>query len=66
MTPEPPPVVVEGVGALLSDGTFVPEADIRAAAELVAELCRLIENLPPDVRVQLEAGAVVDKAWRER
>lgn len=57
-----PPVYLEGEGALLPDGTFVPEANIKAAVEAINRLCEWVRSLPPDVRVQLEAMAVVREA----
>lgn len=57
-----PPVYLEGEGALLPDGTFVPEARLKAAVEVVVRMCRWIESLPPEVREQLEAMAAIRKA----
>lgn len=52
-----PPVYLEGEGALLPDGRFVPEAVLKTAVETVMELCRWIEFLPAEARVALEVEA---------
>lgn len=62
MTGREPPVYLEGEGAILPDGRFIPEANIRAAVQVINRLCRWIEALPPDVRVQLEAMVVIREA----
>lgn len=60
MTPHPPPVYLPGHGALLPDGTHVPEAAIARAVEVIAAACALLEALPPQVRVVLEAEAAAE------
>ncbi len=56
------PVYLEGEGAILPDGRFVPEENIRMAVEVINRACQWIESLPPDVRVQLEAMVVINGA----
>lgn len=65
MTRPEPPVVLPDGSAYLPDGTHIPAEAIRRAVEVIARACQWIESLPPEVRVQLEAGAVVNEAWGE-
>ena len=62
MTRPPAPVILPDGSALLPDGTHVPAHAIRRAVDLIAAACAVVEALPPDVRVQLEAEAVVAEA----
>ncbi len=59
---EPSPVYLEGEGAILPDGRFIPEANIKRAVEVINRACQWINALPPDVRVQLEAMVIVNGA----
>lgn len=52
-----PPVYLEGEGALLPDGRFVPETALKTAVDAVMALCAWIESLPPQVRIVLDLEA---------
>jgi hypothetical protein len=51
---KPPPVYLEGEGAILPDGRFIPEANLRAGIQAVVRLCEWFESLPPEVRLAVE------------
>ena len=53
-----PPVYLDGEGALLDDGTFVPEAAIQTAVDVITAACRYIESLPPETRAALDVEAL--------
>lgn len=53
-----PPVYLDGEGALLPDGTFVPQEAIDRAVDAISAACRVIRSLSPEERMALDVEAL--------
>jgi hypothetical protein len=46
-------VYVEGEGLLTEDGRYFPEANVRAAMEVLNRMVEWINGLPPELQAEL-------------
>ena len=66
MTREQPPVYDKDFGAILPDGTHIPQDAITLAVEVIEAACRYIEGLTPEQRAGLSVESLFSGLGEDR